>query len=163
MAEDIMDFECRAMRIETGSGLKASSLRISFHDTMMPGKLPREGSKQQPYPATMSINYNIDQHGMISTRVKQWHSYVGVDQQLTNWTQDALNKKKILPGAGTVVNYQRQVRSWILETVLQVVLYQTSKIFNCILSIYLYTHRYLYTHIPHKEVLQQRQLQKNHN
>jgi hypothetical protein len=43
------------------------------------------------------------------------HTHLGGNWQLSDWTEDPLNKKEILPGSVNVANYSVLVKSWILE------------------------------------------------
>lgn len=48
-------------------------------------------------------------------RVKQWRSYLGRNQQLSNWTSGLLSRRKVMPDTGHLANHPGLVRSWILE------------------------------------------------
>lgn len=45
--------------------------------------------------------------------------YLGSNKQLSDWTQDLTNKRKIMRGTGNLAKCQRLVKSWILEKKLQ--------------------------------------------
>lgn len=61
------------------------------------------------------VNHNKDQHGTITLRVHQWHTYVGSNKQLSDWTSDPFDKRKIMLSTGNVTNYPKLVTSWLLR------------------------------------------------
>lgn len=46
--------------------------------------------------------------GTITLRVQYWHIYLGSNQQLSDWIQDPLNRRKILLYFGNLANYSGQ-------------------------------------------------------
>lgn len=38
----------------------------------------KEGSNQQSYPVIKPMNHNNDQLGMITLRIQEWHTYLGI-------------------------------------------------------------------------------------
>jgi hypothetical protein len=47
-------------------------LKTSY--TLEAGSQDPKGSNHQLYLATMSLNYNDDQHGTVTLRVQEWHA-----------------------------------------------------------------------------------------
>ena len=44
----------------------------------------------------MLLNHNNDQLGTKVLSVLQWHSHLGSNQQISNWTEDSLHKMKMM-------------------------------------------------------------------
>lgn len=102
----------RALRTWHGSDGKASFLRRHLR-VPEDAKQGREAAKS-PYPAVTPMNNNYQQTTIILRR-QGWYTYLGGNQQTSNWSQVLLSKKETVSGTGNLPNYPRTVKSWILE------------------------------------------------
>lgn len=72
---------------------------------------PQGGSKELNHarcPLTSACAHAV-RHGK-----PEGAAYLDSNQQLSNWTQDPLNNRELMPGTGNLVHYPELVKSWIL-------------------------------------------------
>ena len=48
-------------------------------------------------------------------RVQSWPAYLGGNQQLSDWTEDPLNKRESMPDTGDLAKYPGLVKLWLSE------------------------------------------------
>lgn len=68
---------------------------------------------KQSYPDVTLKNHSNEQHGKICM-LKKWHSCVGGNQQLSNWTSNPLHRKEIMPGTGKLTSCPTLMMPWLL-------------------------------------------------
>lgn len=55
------------------------------------------------------------QHGKMSLKVHQWHSYLDSNLQWSKGTSGMINKWEAVPGSGDLPDFLRLLGLWILE------------------------------------------------
>lgn len=76
----------RNLKIRTRFYFQASSLRTSFHNIGLCMPAANEEKQSVVLTSCDACDSQHGQHSRISLTAQQWHSHIGDNQQLYNWT-----------------------------------------------------------------------------
>jgi hypothetical protein len=65
------------------------------------------------------MNHNNYQHGKMSLMMPEKHSYLGCNQQLSDWALSLLSRRETIPATRIIANNPGFRLSWTLEKNLQ--------------------------------------------
>lgn len=63
----------------------------------------------------MAVNHINVKHGPTMLMVQYWHSYLGGNQLVSNWTSGSLNNGKTISSTQYLVTYSVLMKSWLLK------------------------------------------------